>query len=260
MWMTEATDSTLAGIGSGVPLWVLEGQHDNQRSTIQGGEREAIQENRHESKKTENNHFDEEQTVTTTGSPQSVADDSLSGDVGMSTVKNSGHGQRGDPRSRSRGIHERSGKSMGLHQLDRLGVNRSALSHQSSSLLTEKRFHDAEKLLMWLDKLQLIVEERKAFIEGFSPNSKIPELTDGVLLGRLAFRLERVGSIPGFTLSPRTPAQGLQNIKRVLEVFSRNNKIPLSSLSVADELFAGEGHSILNLLSVVRHAYGHHLL
>ncbi len=82
--------------------------------------------------------------------------------------------------------------------------------------------------------------------------------TDGVLLGRLVQKLERM-SIPGFELKPKTQAQRLQNVRRSLECLAdRNKRLTLRSLSVEEEVLAGDGLVMLTLLDNIRKAYALH--
>lgn len=79
--------------------------------------------------------------------------------------------------------------------------------------------------------------------------------SDGVLLGRLVQKLER-DSISGLEAHPKTTAQKLQNVRRVLDFLAEHNKrIPLRALGCEQEVLEGDGRVVLELLESIRKGY-----
>ena len=62
-------------------------------------------------------------------------------------------------------------------------------------------------------------------------------------------------TIEGITPNPHSTASALHNIKRVLEVLSKKNVIPLYYTYSAESIYEGDAEMILGLLKNIRHAY-----
>ena len=78
-----------------------------------------------------------------------------------------------------------------------------------------------------------------------------------MLLCRLIEKLERIrGALPGTTHEPKSRAQRVQNIRRVLERLEHKQTIPLSVLNCDEEILAGNSVTLLRLLLRVVKAFG----
>lgn len=77
------------------------------------------------------------------------------------------------------------------------------------------------------------------------------------MLCRLIERLERIrGILPGTTHEPKSRAQRVQNIRRVLERLERKQTIPLTMLTCDDDILQGRSQVLLSLLLRIRKAFG----
>jgi hypothetical protein len=287
-WVRQSTDPVTAGLGSGPPTWV---------SYMIGATGTSTPTNYNKFPKPDKKKhgaitglpYDDASTVT--ASPQSIADDSLAAtppavggrgkradnarSAGLSTrrllglKKSTSSPRAGDgiehqpPRSKS---SERVHFSLpgnkepvpmpglrGSRAMDTIGNSVSSVG----DLVAEKRVRDANKIALWLESLNIRFDNKEEFVTAYAKNSNLTEFSNGVLLGQLACKLERLVEIPGFTPHPKSPAQGLQNIRRVLEVFSKNNRIKVSLLSNAEEIHEGNGVAIMDLLTTLRKVYAH---
>ena len=119
----------------------------------------------------------------------------------------------------------------------------------SSLLINSNRLKSAMIVFRWLTKLNLIPSSippleinsntiiTKNNIDNIQDyNIYIPTFSDGIILGKLIQKLERCGPINGWTEQPKSRAQKLQNIRKILNYLSNNNKIPLSSLAIEEEI------------------------
>lgn len=62
--------------------------------------------------------------------------------------------------------------------------------------------------------------------------------------------------LPGTTHEPKTRAQRVQNIRRVLERLERKQTIPLSMLACDEDILQGRSDVLLPLLLRIRKAFG----
>jgi hypothetical protein len=134
------------------------------------------------------------------------------------------------------------------------------LSVSSSGLLDSHRLKSLTTVFRWLVKLGLIpsssppLEIPKDSVRD-SDLLFIPSFQDGVLLAKLIQRLERCDPISGVTQQPKSRAQKLQNIRKVLNFLSQNKKIPLSALSIEEEILEGNSIAIVDLLLKIKDVY-----
>jgi hypothetical protein len=131
----------------------------------------------------------------------------------------------------------------------------SKLRLAAAGVLDATRVRAATDAFRWLSRLGLCAPGIPPLEVHDGGRVTIPSLTDGVLLCKLIQRLERSGALPGFTAYPRSRAQKLQNIRKVLEVLSRKKRIPLSSLAIEEEIIEGNATVVVDLLHRIKDVY-----
>jgi hypothetical protein len=307
-WVEQSTDPVPAGIGRGPPTWVAEATKQPAAASTRGlstptkynktsSDRNAVTMHVSDVATPKGIHYDEATNVTV--SPNSIADDSLTGSTppdkkyserkvkpGMSTRRLLGlkssklkdehhHTDSKTTEKRENILRSKSSERVrfqlqGADHADDLVEDKLIQQSQASivsvgDLVAEKRVRDAHKIALWLEQLGIRIDKRDEFIHAYQlteSNQPLTEFSNGILLGQLVSKLERLVDITGFTHQPKSPAQGLQNIRRVLDVLrTRNNRIKVSLLSddSAQEIHAGNGDVLLELLGVLKKVYAHHI-
>jgi len=136
-------------------------------------------------------------------------------------------------------------------------LDKSSLRLAAAGVLDSKHMKSAATAFRWLTRLGL-VSGMPPYEVGDNGQVTMPSLSDGVLLGKLLQHLERSSSLPGFTEKPKCRAQRLQNIRKVLGALSKNKQIPLSALSIEEDILSGRVDSIVELILRIRDVYKFH--
>jgi len=143
-----------------------------------------------------------------------------------------------------------------------------------SDIVEMTRLKKASDIVKWLQDISVLAKDIKminvshtvAYADNrrdgkgnlYRPSSLeiLSTFYDGVTLCKLVGTLEYCGTLPGTILTPKSPAQRLQNIRRALDKISQSTgKMPLSQLMCAEEVAAGKTDVILTLLTRIHKVY-----
>jgi hypothetical protein len=132
--------------------------------------------------------------------------------------------------------------------------------------INAKRLSKRDAVTTWLSDLGFDVNlsnKKHAHVMASSDNEVdmniyTTDFSDGILLRNIIKRLDRNMELKGFNINPKTNAQKLQNIRKILEFLSYNKKIPLSILKCEMDILNGVTDIIVNLLLKIRDVYKIH--